>query len=126
VGVEGRRRSSPGFPSADPIPGDEPSLDDKRVGSISTSEPLPTPRDGVIRWSPDGCSLLVVVTEEVPARVERLEVATGKREPLRTIGPADLAGVLNVGPLVFANDRESYAYACCRIVSHLFLVEGAR
>lgn len=85
-----------------------------------------TPRDGVIRWSPDGRSLLVVGTGEVPARVERLEVGTGRREPFRTIGPSDLAGVLNVGPFVLSGDGRSYAYACRRMVSHLFLVEGAR
>ena len=93
-------------------------------------EPRPvagaTPGDSVIRWSPDGRSLLVFRSGEVPGRVERLEVATGRREPLRTIGPADLTGVLSVGPFVFTDDGKSYAYACRRMVSHLFLVEGAR
>jgi Tol biopolymer transport system component len=85
-----------------------------------------TPEDSVIRWSAEGRFLLVSRSGEVPAHVERLEVATGRREPLRTLGPADLTGVLSVGPFAFTDDGKSYAYACRRMVSHLFLVEGAR
>ena len=84
-----------------------------------------TSDDAVIRWSTDGRSLLVYRGDEVPARIERLELATGKRQPVRTIGPADLTGVLSVGTFVFTDDGKSYAYACRRMVSHLFLVEGA-
>jgi Tol biopolymer transport system component len=85
-----------------------------------------TSEDQAIRWSADGRFLLVARGGEVPAHVERLEVATGRREPLRTLGPADLTGVLLIGPFSFSDDGKSYAYACWRMVSHLFLVEGAR
>ncbi len=97
---------------------------------VDGGEPRPvagaTPEDKVIRWSPDGRSMLVSRSGEVPARIERLEIATGRREPMRTLGPADLTGVLDVGPFVFSGDLKSYAYACRRMSSHLFLVEGAR
>ena len=85
-----------------------------------------TPEDSVVRWSADGRFLLVWRSGEVPARIERLERATGRREPVRTIGPADLTGVLRVGPFAFSSDDTSWAYACRRMSSHLFLVEGAR
>jgi Tol biopolymer transport system component len=85
-----------------------------------------TPEDSAIRWSADGRFLIVWRSGEVPARIERLEVATGRREPLRTLGPSDLTGVLRVGPFSFSDDGKGYAYACRRMVSHLFLVEGAR
>jgi Tol biopolymer transport system component len=85
-----------------------------------------TPEDSVARWSADGRFLLLWRSGEVPARIERLEIATGRREPVRTIGSADLTGVLRVGPFAFSNDGKSYAYACRRMASHLFLVEGAR
>ena len=92
------------------------------------ARPVPgaTAEDLAIRWNTDGRSILVVRSGEVPARLERLDLATGKREALRTVGPADLAGVLNVGPFAFSKDLKSYSYACRRMVSHLFLVEGAR
>jgi tRNA A-37 threonylcarbamoyl transferase component Bud32 len=93
-------------------------------------EPRPVPGsavdDTVIRWSADGRFLLVWRTWEIPARIQRLEVATGRREPLRTVGPADLNGLLQIGSVTFGDDGTSYAYACNRTVSHLFLVEGAR
>ncbi len=84
------------------------------------------PGDTVVRWSIDGRSLFVVSGTEVPARVERLDLATGRREPVRTLGPADLGGVLQIGPIVLSEDAKSYAYAVRRTLSHLFLVEGAR
>ncbi|HQQ78330.1 MAG TPA: hypothetical protein PLB01_13330, partial [Thermoanaerobaculia bacterium] len=92
------------------------------------ARPVPgaSPGDAVIRWSADGRSVLVSRNGEVPARIERLDVATGRREPVRTIGPADLTGVLSIGPFAFTDDLKSYAYACRRTSSHLFLVEGAR
>jgi hypothetical protein len=92
------------------------------------ARPVPgaTPDDLVIRWNSDGRSLLVARDGEVPARVERLDIATGKRETLRTVGPANLTGVLRIGPFAFSGDLKSYAYACRRMSSHLFLVEGAR
>ena len=46
------------------------------------------------------------VGDEVPARIERLEIATGRREPIRTIGPADLTGVLSIGPFVLQRRRQ--------------------
>ena len=70
--------------------------------------------------------MLVIQGREVPARIERLDLSTGKREPFRALGPANLTGVLSVDPIVFTDDGKSYAYACRRMVSHLFLVEGAR
>jgi hypothetical protein len=97
---------------------------------VAGGEPKPvtgaTPEDTVIRWSADGRSLLLWRSGEVPARIERLEIATGRRDPVRTIGPTGLSGVLRIGPIVFSDDGKSYAYACRRMVSHLFLVEGAR
>jgi Tol biopolymer transport system component len=97
---------------------------------VAGGEPRPvagaTSEDAVIRWSADGRSLLLWRSGEVPARIERLELATGKREPVRTMGPADLTGVLRVGPFAFSGDSRSWAYACRRMASHLFLVEGAR
>jgi Tol biopolymer transport system component len=92
------------------------------------ARPVPgaTPDDAVIRWGADGRSLVVYRADEVPARIERLDLATGKRSAIRTIGPADLTGLLSAGPFVFTDDGKAYAYACRRMFSHLFLVEGAR
>jgi Tol biopolymer transport system component/predicted Ser/Thr protein kinase len=97
---------------------------------VDGGEPRPVPGansdDSIIRWSGDGRFLLLCRTWEVPARVERLELLTGKRELLRTLGPTNLTGVLQIGTFALSEDGKSYAYSCRRMVSHLFLVEGAR
>jgi len=90
--------------------------------------PVPgaAPEDVVVRWSADGRSILVGRGTEVPLPIERLDIATGRREPFRTLGPSDLTGAVQVGPLAVSEDGKSHAYACRRMASHLFLVEGAR
>jgi Tol biopolymer transport system component len=90
--------------------------------------PVPgaTPEDVVVRWSTDGRSILVGRGTEVPLPIERLDIATGRREPFRTLGPSDLTGAVQIGGLAISEDGKSHAYACRRMASHLFLVEGAR
>jgi hypothetical protein len=92
------------------------------------ARPIPgaRPEDAVIRWSADGRSVLAFHGSEVPARVERIEVSTGKRELVRTFGPTDLKGVLQIGSLALSEDVKSYAYSTREMFSHLFLVQGAR
>ena len=80
----------------------------------------------VMRWAADGRSLLVYRNSEVPARIDRLDPATGARTPLRTIGPANLTGVMAVDNVTFADDEKSYAYSCRRVLSHVYLVENGR
>jgi Tol biopolymer transport system component len=85
-----------------------------------------SPDDVVIRWSADDRSLLVYRRAEVPARIERLDPSTGVRAFLRAVGPADPIGVLQIGTLILADDEKTYAYTCRRMLSHLFLMDGAR
>jgi Tol biopolymer transport system component len=93
-------------------------------------QPQPVPgatfEDTVYRWSADGRSVLVGRTWEVPLRIERLDLSTGAREAFRTLGPTDLTGVLQIPTVVLGEDGKSYAYSTRRMISHLFLVEGAR
>lgn len=57
---------------------------------------------------------------------DRVDLSTGRREPFRTLGPTDLTGVLQIGPIVISDDGKRHAYSCRRMESHLFLVGGAR
>ena len=88
--------------------------------------PGATPDDNLLRWSADGRSVLVAPAAEVPSRIERLDVTTGKRELVRTIGPQDLSAVTGIYPIVLAADEKTHVYSCRRMISQLFLVEGAR
>jgi Tol biopolymer transport system component len=120
-----------GFPSPD----GRQILVRERAGSLQLypvegGPPRPVPGatsdDTVIRWTPDGRSVLLASVWDVPARVEKLDLSTGRRELFKTLGPADLTGVLQIAPIAISDDGKSHAYSCRRMTSHLFLVGGAR
>jgi len=93
-------------------------------------EPRPFPgatrEDVPIRWTADGRGLYVQRGPGVPARVDLLDVASGKRRPWRELTPPDPAGVLAIGPILLSADGRSYVYSYRRTVDDLFLVEGLR
>jgi Tol biopolymer transport system component len=88
--------------------------------------PGTTAEDTVIQWGADGRSLVVYRGPQVPVRAERLDLSTGKREPLKTFGTADMPGALHIGTFVLTDDGKSYAYSYESMLSQLFVVEGAK
>jgi dipeptidyl aminopeptidase/acylaminoacyl peptidase len=117
-----------------------PSTDGKRILArkpeglwiypVGGGSPVPVAgtqsTDRVIRWGRDGKSALVITVGEVPARIERLDLSSGKREPFRTVGPPDLTGVTGILPVVVSPDETAHAYTTRRMISNLFQVDGAR
>jgi Tol biopolymer transport system component len=95
-------------------------------GGEPRSVPGTTPEDRVLRWGADGRSLVLFRGSQVPVHSERLDLATGRREPLRTFGTAETAGALRIGTFALNDDGKSYAYSYGYQLSHLFVVEGAR
>ena len=61
----------------------------------------------------------------LPARVARLEVATGRQVAVREISPPDTVGVSGV-QVTMARDGKAYAYWYTRRLSDLYVVEGVR
>ena len=92
----------------------------------------PTPIAGLsegevpAQWSADGQYLYVYRPIEVPARIFRLELSTGRREPWKELLPDDLAGVNVMATVVLTRDGRSYAYTCGQFLSDLYLVEGLK
>ena len=97
---------------------------------VTGGQPKPVPgtdpNDEMIRWSLDRRSLLVYRRGEVPARVERLDLATGKRVLVRQLAPPSQAGVLNVRYIAFSEDERSYAYTFDRVLCRLASVTGVK
>jgi Tol biopolymer transport system component len=93
-----------------------------------TAQPVPglTADDQVIRWSVDGHSLYVFRPTGIPFRLERLDLASGRRVLLLEAAPADRTGVLYSTGVALTDDARSYAYSYQRTTSQLFAVEGAR
>jgi hypothetical protein len=81
--------------------------------------------DDLIEWSADGRFVYVWRSGEVPAPVDRLELATGRREPWKKFMPGNPAGVARLENVVVTPDGQSYAYFYNRqIADDLYLVDG--
>ena len=81
--------------------------------------------DDVLAWSRDGQSLFVQRQPAVPARLERVDLSSGRRTMIRELGPPDRAGLTAVFFTDIVNDGQFYAYAYWKRVSRLFVVKGA-
>jgi eukaryotic-like serine/threonine-protein kinase len=87
------------------------------------------PDDRLDQWSGDGRYLYVSRQQDLPGRVYRIEIETGRRELWRELMPADPTGVIHVipSPIAISRDGKSYAYNYIRIVlSDLYLLDGVR
>jgi len=85
------------------------------------------PGDDFLRWSGDGRALFLWRRDPgAPARVFRLDLATGRKEPWLEIRPPDPAGIFTYTSLVLTPDGKSYAYSYCRMLTDLYLAEGLR
>jgi hypothetical protein len=58
--------------------------------------------------------------------VYRVDVATGRKDLWKEIGPSDPAGVTGLGHVLLTPDGASYAYNYARTLSDLYLVEGLK
>jgi Tol biopolymer transport system component len=77
-------------------------------------------------WSADGTELFVILRGEIPARVFRVDIATGKRTLWKSLEPADSAGIDTIGRVNLSLDTKSYVYSYVRTLSDLYLVEGLK
>jgi Tol biopolymer transport system component len=95
---------------------------------ISGGEPrsIPgfAPGELPITWTTDSRSLYVYRSGELPARVYRLEVESGRRTLWKQLMPSDSAGVNHIGPVLLTPDGTSYVYGYHRTLSDLYLVDG--
>jgi serine/threonine protein kinase len=78
-----------------------------------------------IAYSLEGNSILVT-SPGLPLKIERLDLATGRRERWKEIAPADPAGVQNVVTIRFSADKKAYAYSILRVLSDLYVVDGLK
>jgi serine/threonine protein kinase/Tol biopolymer transport system component len=123
--------------SPEGVSGFVPTADGKFVFGLSDSvalypvdgqgapRPVPGihPNESIFSVSPDGRSALVGVLGSYSADVLRVDLASGRRELSKKIGPSDPAGVALVDA-AFTPDGKYYAYSCFNAPSQLYLVEG--
>lgn len=79
-----------------------------------------------IGWDAQGASLWLRSGEAFPYDIQRMNLATGQRQPHVTLRPVDPAGMLSVPNLTISPDGRTYAYNVVRILSDLYLATGLR
>ena len=83
------------------------------------------PDEWPIGWTADSRELFVRKNGELPVPIVRVDPATGRRQPVREIAPADGAGVTWMEPILTPDGR-GYVYTCYRSLTDLYLVGGLR
>jgi hypothetical protein len=76
-----------------------------------------------IRVATDGRSVFIA-QGDVPLRVNRLDLATGRLAQWKMLAPDDLTGVLFVGNPVLSADGKAYAYDYGRFLMDMYLMQG--
>jgi eukaryotic-like serine/threonine-protein kinase len=79
-----------------------------------------------VQWSADGRFLYVCRLGEPPVRIDKVEIASGRREFWKEIAPADSAGLQLIRSVRMTPDGGSYAYTYDQHFSDLYVVEGLR
>jgi len=69
---------------------------------------------------------LHVYSGQLKARIERLDLATGRRAFVREVSPADPTGVTRLSSLQMTPDGRAYCYSFMRSLSRLYMVDGLR
>ncbi len=118
ISTDGKRfiaRAPDGKPLAYPIEGGEPTA----VAGFETG-------DVAVGWTADDRGLFVQRSGAPVAKIERVDLATGRAEPWKEILPSDATGVVRVSSVLISPDGTFYAYAYSRVLSNLYLVEGLK
>jgi hypothetical protein len=80
--------------------------------------------DHLLAWSNVG-RFLFVSRDGIPLRIERFDLATGRRELWKTLTPPEVAGAYYIGPVLVARDGRFWAYSVNRTTfSELWQVTG--
>jgi Tol biopolymer transport system component len=84
--------------------------------------------DSVLGWGSGDRSIYVRrgSSTSLPARIVRIDLATGHEEKWRDLLPADAAGLNSIVGVKVTPDGTRYAYSYYRSLSNLYLAEGLR
>jgi serine/threonine protein kinase len=82
--------------------------------------------DAPVGWTSDGHSLFVYRLGEVPAKVDKLDLATGRRQSWKQLVPPDVSGVTDISAILITADGNNYVYEYGRILSDLYLVNDVK
>jgi hypothetical protein len=79
-----------------------------------------------VQWSADSALLYGYRTGELPSKIYKVEIATGKQTVLQQLRPGEPAGVVIVAPVVVSRDGTRFVYSYNQVLSVLYLISGLR
>ena len=97
-----------------PLPGGGPARELATLG----------PQEVFVGWSADPARIQVATWNGPTARIDALDITTGRRSTIRDITVDDPAGLLTVPALYLSGDARTYIYGSARMLSTLYLVTG--
>lgn len=77
-----------------------------------------------VQWSQDGSALYAYRVGELPSRIYKIDIATGKSSLLQELRPSTPAGIVHVSPVVVSRDGTRFAYSYNQTWSVLYLISG--
>ena len=97
---------------------------------VAGGDPRPIPSlvagELPVAWSSDGRSIFVYRSAELPAKVDLIELSTGRRTLWKELRPSDPAGVEFIGPILMTADARTYVYGYRRALTDLYVVDGLK
>ncbi|MGZ6970699.1 MAG: hypothetical protein ACXVID_03470, partial [Thermoanaerobaculia bacterium] len=85
------------------------------------------PGDNPLRWAENGRALFVGSTKRgFPARVFRVNAATGRREVWKELMPGDPAGITILAPAAISADGKTILFNYHQALSELYVAEGLK
>ncbi len=97
------------------------------IGSGSP-HPIPGLEAGFlpVQWSSNGAALYGYHTGELPSRVYKVGIDTGKQTIVQELRPGVPAGVVMIAPVQVSRDGTRFAYSYSQVLSVLYLISGLR
>jgi hypothetical protein len=80
--------------------------------------------EAFVGWSNEPARILVATWTGPQARIEALDLGSGRRTAVREIAVEDPVGMLATPELFLSNDAQTYMYGTTRMLSTLYLVSG--
>ena len=113
--------------AVEPMEGGESPIEVTRTDGTGTRRVLSLPRgEALAGWGRDSSVLRVWDRNKVPAEVDEVDLATGRRHHLLNLMPSDPVGIPGIQGLQVSLDGRAYVYNVTRKLSVLYLIEGLR
>ena len=95
--------------------------------SGGTPKPIPglLPREYPIDWTRDGRGVYVTTGAELPRRIFRIDLATGRRSLWKELVTSQTAG-MRLSQISMTPDGRTFLHSYARLLSNLYVAEGLR